>query len=168
MIPDKLRSKFFEWFHQFSNSIDGCDTWFDNSMSNFVEYHECPGNGATAWKQGGYANILKILLVSFERINLIGYFICIILSSLLLLFLLLQEKVNVLTSNNFQEEYVKLEHTVTCIDYNKDGVYVKCDNGNSFSANHVIVTVSLGVLKEKYDDLFKFNLPQQKIDAIKV
>ena len=45
-------------------------------------------------------------------------------------------------------------------------VNVVCSNGKSFEADHVILTVSLGVLKEKYLSLFCPPLPIDKINAI--
>ena len=45
-------------------------------------------------------------------------------------------------------------------------VKVVCGNGNSFEADHVILTVSLGVLKEKHSSLFCPPLSKDKINAI--
>uniref|UniRef100_A0A8C2EPB6 Zgc:66484 n=1 Tax=Cyprinus carpio TaxID=7962 RepID=A0A8C2EPB6_CYPCA len=42
-------------------------------------------------------------------------------------------------------------------------VQVVCENGQSFEADHVIVTVSLGVLKDKASTMFEPPLPQTKI-----
>uniref|UniRef100_A0A8C2HGR0 Zgc:66484 n=1 Tax=Cyprinus carpio TaxID=7962 RepID=A0A8C2HGR0_CYPCA len=46
-------------------------------------------------------------------------------------------------------------------------VQVVCENGQSFEADHVIVTVSLGVLKDKASTMFEPPLPQTKMSAIK-
>lgn len=60
---------------------------------------------------------------------------------------------------------------VTNIKYNtKDetsNVAVKCSDGSSYSAKHVIFTPSLGVLKKYHESLFTPALPEQKILAIK-
>ena len=45
-------------------------------------------------------------------------------------------------------------------------VKILCSNGKSFEADHVILTVSLGVLKEKYLSLFSPPLPTDKINVI--
>ncbi|XP_067266670.1 spermine oxidase-like [Chanodichthys erythropterus] len=46
-------------------------------------------------------------------------------------------------------------------------VKVVCENGESFEADHVIVTVSLGVLKDKATTMFEPSLPEEKLSAIK-
>ncbi|KAM3912604.1 peroxisomal N(1)-acetyl-spermine/spermidine oxidase-like [Leptodactylus fuscus] len=46
-------------------------------------------------------------------------------------------------------------------------VKVQCEDGDSFVADHVIVTVPLGFLKKRYLDFFNPPLPQIKIQAIK-
>ena len=45
-------------------------------------------------------------------------------------------------------------------------VTVTCSNGNKFTADHVIITVSLGVLKERARMLFCPPLPCKKLEAI--
>lgn len=66
---------------------------------------------------------------------------------------------------------ILLNHTVKSIQY--DGPYeddtavcIECENGHKFYANHVISTVSLGVLKTACNRLFEPSLPQDKIEAI--
>lgn len=45
-------------------------------------------------------------------------------------------------------------------------IEVICDNGKKFTANHIICTIPLGVLKEKVDTLFEPKLPQFKLESI--
>ncbi|XP_060625311.2 peroxisomal N(1)-acetyl-spermine/spermidine oxidase [Anolis sagrei] len=47
------------------------------------------------------------------------------------------------------------------------GVQVECEDGEKFFADHVIVTVPLGFLKEHYKTFFYPPLPSQKVAAIK-
>ncbi|NXN31946.1 PAOX oxidase, partial [Nycticryphes semicollaris] len=45
-------------------------------------------------------------------------------------------------------------------------VRVECEDGDTFLANHVIITVPLGFLKEHHQDIFQPPLPQRKAEAI--
>lgn len=66
------------------------------------------------------------------------------------------------------EEKILFNKTVSNIEWGrKDGfVNVRCADGSSYLANHVISTVSLGVLKERYLSMFSPELPRLKINAI--
>ncbi|CAB3375625.1 Hypothetical predicted protein [Cloeon dipterum] len=62
---------------------------------------------------------------------------------------------------------VVLNCEVEKIDYSKGHVQVLCKGGNVYNAKKAIVTVSLGVLKERASTLFAPNLPLSKLNAIK-
>ena len=47
-------------------------------------------------------------------------------------------------------------------------VLVRCNDGTLYEADHVIVTTSLGVLKDKVHSMFRPSLPDNKLIAIKV
>lgn len=57
---------------------------------------------------------------------------------------------------------------VSKIDYSSKPVKVHCKSGAVYEAVSVIVTVSLGVLKEQATQLFAPQLPPSKLEAIKV
>eukprot|EP00850_Spirogloea_muscicola_P016220 SM000130S27107 [mRNA] locus=s130:232518:234659:- [translate_table: standard] len=67
---------------------------------------------------------------------------------------------------------IHLNHRVQCIRWQQpvgeglSPMLVKCEGGAAFSADHVIVTVSLGVLKAEASGLFDPSLPARKLDAI--
>eukprot|EP00850_Spirogloea_muscicola_P014069 SM000098S25149 [mRNA] locus=s98:391787:393434:- [translate_table: standard] len=67
---------------------------------------------------------------------------------------------------------IYLNHRVRCIRWQRpvgeglSPVLVECDGGAAFAADHVIVTVSLGVLKAEASGLFDPLLPKWKLDAI--
>ena len=63
-----------------------------------------------------------------------------------------------------------LNTEVSLIQYNlkDEKVIIKTTNGKTYCADHVIVTIPLGVLKEKYNTLFKPPLPEKKVKTIKV
>lgn len=57
---------------------------------------------------------------------------------------------------------------VSKIDWSGDSVNVALPNGTNITADHVIVTVPLGVLKENYTSMFHPPLPSSKVNVIKV
>lgn len=65
-----------------------------------------------------------------------------------------------------------LNSEVTTIDYSNskinESIIVTTKDGKVYPAKHVIVTVSLGVLKERHQTLFDPLLPAEKIKAIEV
>ncbi|XP_021378631.1 spermine oxidase-like [Mizuhopecten yessoensis] len=74
---------------------------------------------------------------------------------------------------NIPTENILLNTPVKCIHWNRKHsddnqfeVKVECENGEVFYANHVLVTVSLGVLKAACDRMFDPPLPPDKLLAI--
>lgn len=66
---------------------------------------------------------------------------------------------------------VKYNKEVTHIKWNNvpaNKVLVECSDGSSYAADHVILTVSLGVLKEKAHSIFYPALPPKKLKTIEV
>ena len=61
---------------------------------------------------------------------------------------------------------INLNHRVTAIDYNNDLTHVQTANGKKFQADHVISTMSLGVLKKYHESIFDPKLPSNLITAI--
>lgn len=65
--------------------------------------------------------------------------------------------------------HIQLNKEVQKIVYNKpigDPLYIECTDGSAYYADHLICTVSLGVLKEKHLNLFEPFLPCEKIKTI--
>lgn len=78
-----------------------------------------------------------------------------------------------LLKKTIPKDNILLNHQVKCIywnqsEINKDhyDVCVECENGELFYADHVIVTVSVGVLKCAYKRMFNPPLPDEKQHAI--
>lgn len=67
-------------------------------------------------------------------------------------------------------KYIQFNKEVKRIKYNleklSDAVQIECSDGSLYETDHVICTVSLGVLKERHLSLFEPVLPQRKIDSI--
>lgn len=120
--------------------ISGCDSLYDVSLSQFGSYKELPGRHLVIPR--GFSAILDIV------------------------------------REGITEEKIKLNTPVHKIHWGdvstapggnqcpKDMICVECENGDLYYADHVIVTVSLGVLKAACDRLFEPDIPQKKRDAI--
>ncbi|GAB0098941.1 Amine oxidase [Sergentomyia squamirostris] len=68
------------------------------------------------------------------------------------------------------ESYIQFNKTVSNISWSHEqidsSVIIKCHDGTSYNADQVIVTTSLGVLKENYHTMFTPALPPVKRNAI--
>ncbi|KAL9704262.1 hypothetical protein quinque_007780 [Culex quinquefasciatus] len=135
--------QFLEFFHKFENSIESSDSWFDTSGPGYLHYWECDGNPLLNWRDKGYRTIFEILMqryplpIAKDAINL--------------------------------EEYTHFNKSVANICWNSgpdQTVSVRCTDNTVYDADHVISTVSLGVLKERYGTLFTPKLPPIKVNAI--
>lgn len=63
-VDDNILRMCLEWFERFQNSYDGSDSWSQTSARGTLQYHDCEGYSLIRWKEGGYANIFDILMVS--------------------------------------------------------------------------------------------------------
>nr|AHZ89369.1 polyamine oxidase [Branchiostoma japonicum] len=80
---------------------------------------------------------------------------------------LVQVLVNMLPQNSIQyKKAVKVVQWSSESDDHEYPVIVHCEDGSTYFANHVIVTVSLGFLKLNHSTLFEPPLPLCKVDAI--
>lgn len=65
------------------------------------------------------------------------------------------------------ENKILLNKEVSNIKWNDiDKTIVSCVDGSTYSADHVIFTGSLGVLKDRHATIFTPELPERKIKAI--
>ncbi|XP_055535646.1 spermine oxidase-like isoform X2 [Wyeomyia smithii] len=135
--------QFLEFFHKFENSIEASDSWFDTSGPGYLDYWECEGENLLNWRDKGYTTILEILMKRYP-------------------FSASNSPINL-------EEYTHFNKVVSNICWNAgpDGtVSVRCADNTIYDADHVICTLSLGVLKERYETLFTPTLPAIKKNAI--
>ena len=117
--------------------ISGCDNLYDVSLSQFGSYKELPGRHLVIPR--GFSAILDIV------------------------------------KGGIPADKIKLNSSVRKICYGdndsdspcpEDMVSVVCENGETYFADHVILTVSLGVLKAACDRMFDPELPPKKKEAI--
>ncbi|XP_069688815.1 uncharacterized protein [Periplaneta americana] len=141
----KLGRYFLDWFQKFENSIDGSDSWFETSGRGLTEYWDCEGNLLLSWKSGGYRRVLDLLMNKYPG-----------------------EKEEVPVGSRI--EYKKEVTHIRWDDLPEDKAgkaVVECSDGSSYTADHIILTVSLGVLKERAHAMFSPPLPPLKLNAVR-
>ncbi|XP_043470349.1 spermine oxidase-like isoform X2 [Leptopilina heterotoma] len=116
------------------------DSWLDISSTSISEYHSSTGDFLMNWKENGYGTVLELLTKQYPNPK---------------------EELPIINNTILNTE-------VTLIDYSKsdEKIMVQTSNGEIFSADHVIVTCSLGVLKDRHHSMFKPSLPKRKQKTI--
>ncbi|CAH0731155.1 unnamed protein product, partial [Brenthis ino] len=140
--PDVLKdedfvNEFLELMNLLINNYEASDDW--NDVSAQTEYKELDGHQHMSWHRYGYKTFFDILLNTYNN------------------------------GPGWPTLDIKLNKEVTLIKWPKNStgnVEVVCKDGDVYRANNVIVTVSLGVLKERHSKLFLPSLPQEKVKII--
>lgn len=130
--------EFLENFKQFECSVEASDTLFEVSGKGHLEYWLCEGELLLNWKNKGFVSFLQLLMKSKATDDL-G-----ILKNRVLF--------------NKRVERIQWQH--------KENIKLTCWSGEIIEADHVICTVSLGVLKENHQKMFEPALPVEKLRAI--
>ncbi|OWR48569.1 peroxisomal N1-acetyl-spermine/spermidine oxidase, partial [Danaus plexippus plexippus] len=121
------------------NNHESSNDW--NDVSSRSRYTELDGPQYLSWHKQGYHSFFDILLNKYNN------------------------------GPGWPTLDVKLNTEVTLIKWPKDStgdVEVKCVDGSEYKADNVIVTVSVGVLKDRKTLRFQPELPPEKIKAINV
>ncbi|CAL7938139.1 unnamed protein product [Xylocopa violacea] len=140
-LNETLQEQLLWFFNGAQTSYDPADSWYDISAKYYTEYEILKGDQIINWKEGGYGIILDILMKKFPHP---------------------EEELPVLNKTTLNAEVTKIDYS------NEDGtVKVTTLDGKEYLADHVIMTPSLGVLKEQYETLFNPSLPESKIRNIK-
>lgn len=75
------------------------------------------------------------------------------------------DRIDVESKVHLNKEVKKISYDPS--DLGKDRIKVECSDGSDYSCDHLICTVSLGVLKKHFKSLFEPTLPRYKVDSIK-
>uniref|UniRef100_A0A1A9VI93 Amine oxidase domain-containing protein n=1 Tax=Glossina austeni TaxID=7395 RepID=A0A1A9VI93_GLOAU len=138
-IHKRVAEEFFENFKK----VESSETAFgveEASAKGVCEYWVCPGDYMLNFRNKGFISFLRVLIDSSED-HFLGKI----------------------------ENRINFNCTVEQIEWDQPNgkATVRCNNENlTFEADHVIVTASLGVLKERADTLFVPQLPLKKKRAI--
>ncbi|CAG9577555.1 unnamed protein product [Danaus chrysippus] len=119
------------------DNLESSNDWYD--VSTLTNYRELGGHQHMSWHRHGYKTFFDILLNTYNN------------------------------GPGWPTLDIKLNKEVKLIKWPRDSpgdVEVSCVDGSVFTADNVIVTVSLGVLKERYKTLFLPQLPDDKVTAI--
>ncbi|KAG7190626.1 hypothetical protein KM043_006710 [Ampulex compressa] len=156
-IGDLVEEKFKEFFadHEVNETMqkallwhydvvqtahEPAESWYDLAIDGLTEFDVCEGDQWINWKERGYGTILDILMKKIPNPD---------------------EELPTLNHTHLNEE-------VTKIDYADENEPIKITTTEGvISADHVIFTPSLGVLKAQYETLFHPSLPETKINTIK-
>lgn len=137
-IDRSIAEEFLEVFHKFESSVEASDHLFEVSGQGHLEYWLCEGELLLNWRDKGYKSFLRLLMKSKE-----------------------DEDLGIL------QGHVLLNRRIAEINWQgADEVTIRCWNGEILTTDHVICTVSLGVLKEQHQQLFVPALPASKVRAI--
>lgn len=140
-IDRKVIAELFDNFKRSECSVEGCDHLFECSGRTHLVYEDCEGDQLVHWRDNGYKTFLRLLMNSKKD---------------------QPADLGVLNGR------VKLNKRVVEVNWEGEGeLLIRCWNGALIKADHVICTVSLGVLKEQHKTLFVPALPSAKVRAIK-
>nr|XP_049696163.1 protein anon-37Cs isoform X6 [Helicoverpa armigera] len=140
--PTLLQDKDFidnllEFLDLVIDNYESSNSW--NDVSTETRYAELDGHQHMSWHRNGYKTLFQILLNTYNN------------------------------GPGYPTLDIKLKKEVSQITWPQDpnaDVVVSCTDGTAYRAKNVIVTVSLGVLKERHHNLFSPTLPQEKITVI--
>lgn len=140
-VSQTIAEEFLENFHKFESSVEAADHLYEVSGRGHLEYWLCEGELLLNWRDKGYKTFLRLLMKA-NKDNL--------------------DDLGVLSGR------VLLNKRIAEINWTgANEVVLRCWNGEVLTADHVICTVSLGVLKEQHSKLFVPTLPEAKVRAIK-
>ena len=141
-----IRSKIFNYLLNRESCISGCDSMDEVDLMEIGSYTELPGGNILL--PGGYSSILAPLSKDIPEEKILkGHVV---------------KKINWRPANPPEDA----SQSGSAPKKKKQIVEVLCDNDKMFTAESVICTVPLGVLKENGPTFFNPPLPSYKMDSI--
>ncbi|XP_068627256.1 spermine oxidase-like [Battus philenor] len=134
---DVFMEAFLDLMDLIVDNYEGSNSW--NDVSTYTHYKELEGDQHLSWHRNGYKTFFELLLNTYNG------------------------------GPGLSNLDIKLNTEVTKINWPltpSTPVEVKCKNGEVYKAQNVIITVSIGVLKERHGKLFHPPLPKDKVEAI--
>ncbi|CAH2064961.1 unnamed protein product, partial [Iphiclides podalirius] len=119
------------------DNYEGSDSWYD--VSSRTDYEELGGDQHLSWHRHGYKTFFELMLNTYQG------------------------------GPGYPNLDIKLNAEVSKIAWPQrpsELVQVTCADGQTYKANNVIVTVSVGVLKDRHRSLFEPPLPEAKVLAV--
>ncbi|XP_077984860.1 peroxisomal N(1)-acetyl-spermine/spermidine oxidase-like [Glandiceps talaboti] len=145
---NKLRKAVFHWFINLECCISGCHSMDDVALQPFGEYTDLGGGDRIL--PGGYQSLLEVIQANIPEENI-----------------LMNKAVGCIKWNctNTTNALISENDDATILkEY--EPVILECKNNETVTADHVIVTTSLGFLKYNAHQLFQPQLPADKLHAI--
>ncbi|XP_062134336.1 spermine oxidase-like [Drosophila sulfurigaster albostrigata] len=140
-VDKTIAKELFETGKRLRCSFTASDHLFEVSRRAHLEFAQSDGEFLLNWKDKGYKSFLKVLM---------------------------NAKLNDAEDLGVLNGRVRLSKRLTEINYASDEqLKLRCEDGEVITADHVICTVSLGVLKAVHQQLFVPALPEAKVRAIK-
>ncbi|XP_059050261.1 spermine oxidase-like [Achroia grisella] len=130
-------NQYLHFMETLVNPYEGTTSWYEITTDR--RFKELDGYYYTSWNKFGYRTFIHILLNIYNN------------------------------GPGLPTLDIKLNTEVTAVSWSQDltrGVTVTTKDGTTYTADNVIVTVSLGVLKERYETLFSPQLSEAKKTAI--
>ncbi|XP_030572694.1 spermine oxidase-like [Drosophila novamexicana] len=140
-VDRTIAQEMLETMKKLRCSFTASDHLFEVSRRAHLEFEKSDGEFLLNWRDKGYRTFLKLLMNAKPE---------------------QPEDLGMLNGR------VQLSKRLTEINWaGADELRLRCWDGEVLTADHVICTVSLGVLKERHEQLFVPALPAPKVRAIK-
>uniref|UniRef100_A0A182WL46 Amine oxidase domain-containing protein n=1 Tax=Anopheles minimus TaxID=112268 RepID=A0A182WL46_9DIPT len=148
-VNRELAEQFLDFFHNYERGYSAYDSWFEVAANESDGYQESEGNPTLAWNsEKGYSIILDIVSGNYPG-TMNATLTPVPLSQIV--------------------TFGKFVSNIQWDESSNQNVRITTDDGSQYEADHVVVTVPLGVLKENHQTMFTPALPainQQAITGI--